>query len=68
METPILSSDEGDYTSKDEVEAEPRKVKALGQPITRVMRQSRGGRNCVKQGMTDEKNDRPNMPYTIYEL
>ena len=46
-------ADEGDYASEDETEARPKKVEALGEPVTRVMRQDHGGVNHVKQGMTN---------------
>ena len=50
--TPILSEDEGDYTSasKEEAEAEPRKAKVLNQPYRKIVRQSKGGRNHIKKG------------------
>ena len=44
-----------DYTTEDETETRPTKAKVLGQPITKMMRQSRDGRNHVKQGMTKER-------------
>ena len=57
VETLIQSEDEGDYTSasEEEIAAEPRKTRAFGQPFRKIVRQSKGGWNCKKQGMSDEK-------------
>ena len=57
VETPMLSEDDRDYTSasEEETEAEPRKTKALGKPFPRIVRQSKGGWNRIRKGMSDEK-------------
>ena len=59
IEVPELSEDEREYmsssSSDEETNAEPVKMKDLGKPFHRIVRQSKGGRNRMRKGGSDDK-------------
>ena len=58
MEVPDLSEDEREYrsssSSDEETNSEPIKTKDLGKPFHRIVRQSKGGRNRMRKGGSDD--------------
>ena len=59
MECPDLTEDKREYksssSSAEEADSEPGKSRDLGKPFRKVLRQSRGGRNKLRKGGSDDK-------------
>ena len=61
LECPDLTDDEGEYKSAslsspgEETDSKPSKLRDMGKPFQKVVRQARGGRNKLRRGGSEEK-------------